>query len=122
GFDLSHKIHFIRDHIYFLLRSSSQPPPPQPPLQPPPPPPQQFHHHFTQQQQQLPQHVDQHFHPHPLFALPQQQQVGQVQRQRHPVDLNFGQGVVGQQVQVLPVEVKTEARDVGKSNEKAKKG
>nr|GEY17673.1 hypothetical protein [Tanacetum cinerariifolium] len=121
GFDLSHKIHFIRDHIYFLLRSSSQPTP-QPPLQPPPPPQQQFHHHFTQQQQQqLPQHVDQQFHPHPLFALPQQQ-VGQVQRQRHPVDLNFGQGVVGQQVQVLPLEVKTEGRDVGKSNEKAKKG
>lgn len=130
GFDLSHKIHFIRDHIYFLLRSGSsqpQPPPPQPPqLQQP-----QFHHHFTQQiqlpqRQHVPQHVEQQFHPHPLFALPQQQQVGhlgqvgQVQRQRHPVEVNFGNCGVGGQVGQVP-EVKSEGRDVGVGG-KAKKG
>ncbi|PWA89428.1 DEK, C-terminal [Artemisia annua] len=59
-------------------------------------------------------HVEQQFHPHPLFALPQQQQVGQVQRQRHPVEVNFGNyGVGGQQFHPHPLFALPQQQQVG---------
>ncbi|GFY84366.1 SWIB complex BAF60b domain-containing protein [Actinidia rufa] len=72
GFDLTHKVDFIRNQIHFLLLRSTPPPPPQPP---------HFHHH--QQKDHFAVHQNPNFQPVPPqfplnFALHQ-----------HPNDLGF---------------------------------